>query len=123
MPSRRQTLRHLFGGGWASDYGPAAEVQIREDGVVILPFLVNAEDLFFEFDGGPHKIGGATKQRLAALKAQGKKLGRKPASAAQIRRVRRLRAEGLSLREIAKNASISYGAVSNIISGNGAYAS
>jgi len=68
------------------------------------------------------QIGEATKQRLAALKAQGKKLGRKPASAAQIRRVRRLRADGLSLREIARNASISYGTVSNIINSNGAYA-
>jgi len=68
------------------------------------------------------QIGEATKQRLAALKAHGKKLGRKPASAAQIRRVRQLRADGLSLRHIAKNASISYGTVSNIINGNGAYA-
>jgi DNA invertase Pin-like site-specific DNA recombinase len=68
------------------------------------------------------QIGEATKQRLAALKAQGKRLGRKPASAAQVRRVRQLRAEGLSLREIARNASISYGTVSNIINGNGTYA-
>lgn len=67
------------------------------------------------------QIGEATKQRLAALKAQGKKLGRKPASAAQIRRVRQLRANGLSLREIARNASISYGTVPNIINGNGTY--
>jgi DNA invertase Pin-like site-specific DNA recombinase len=68
------------------------------------------------------QIGEATKQRLAALKAQGKRLGRKPASAAQVRRVKQLRAKGLSLREIAKNASISYGTVSNIINGNGTYA-
>ena len=32
------------------------------------------------------------------------------------------RAKGLSLREIAKNASISYGTVSNIINGKGTYA-
>ena len=69
------------------------------------------------------QIGEATKQRLAALKAQGKRLGRKPASAAQIRRVRRFRTEDLSLREIAKNASISYGTVSNIINSTGAYTS
>jgi len=68
------------------------------------------------------QIGEATKQRLAALKAQGKRLGRKPASAAQVRRVRQLRADGLSLRQIAKNASLSYGTVFNIINGKGTYA-
>ena len=68
------------------------------------------------------QIGEATKQRLAALKAQGKRLGRKPASAAQVRRVRQLRADGLSLRQIARNSSLSYGTVSNIVKRNGAYA-
>jgi len=67
------------------------------------------------------QIGEATKQRLAALKAQGKRLGRKPASAAQVRRVRQLRAEGFSLREIARNSSLSYGTVSNILKEQGAY--
>jgi len=68
------------------------------------------------------QIGEATKQRLAAVKAQGKKLGRKPASPWQIRRVRELKAQGQSLRQIARNSSLSYGTVYNIVNQKGCYA-
>lgn len=68
------------------------------------------------------QIGEATKQRLAAVKAQGKKLGRKPASAYQVKRIRELHAQGQSLREIARNSSLSYGTVFNIVNQKGCYA-
>lgn len=68
------------------------------------------------------QIGEATRQRLAAVKAQGKKLGRTPASAYQISRVRELRTQGLSLRQIARNSSLSYGTVHNIVNQKGCYA-
>lgn len=68
------------------------------------------------------QIGEATKQRLAAVKAQGKKLGRKPASPYQIKRVRELKAQGQSLRQIARNSSLSYGTIYNIVNQKGCYA-
>ncbi|MCI2425829.1 recombinase family protein [Candidatus Acetothermia bacterium] len=68
------------------------------------------------------QIGEATKQRLAAVKAQGKKLGRKPASAYQVKRVRELRAKGQSLRQIARGSMLSYGTVYNIVNQKGCYA-
>lgn len=68
------------------------------------------------------QIGEATKQRLAAVKAQGKKLGRKPASAYQVKRVRELKIQGQSLRQIARGSELSYGTVYNIVNKKGAYA-
>ena len=68
------------------------------------------------------QIGEATRQRLAAVKAQGKKLGREPASTYQINRVRELRAQGMSLRNISKNSSLSYGTVYNIVNQKRCYA-
>ncbi len=68
------------------------------------------------------QIGEATKQRLAAVKAMGKKLGRSPASAFQIKRVGELRTQGQSLRQIARNSSLSYGTVYNIVNQKGCYA-
>jgi DNA invertase Pin-like site-specific DNA recombinase len=68
------------------------------------------------------QIAEATKQRLAAIKAQGKRLGQKPASPYQVKRVKELRAKGLSLRQIAKNSSLSYGTVYNIVNRKGYYA-
>ena len=68
------------------------------------------------------QISEATRQRLQALKAQGVKLGQKPKSRVQVKRVRQLHAQGLSLRQIAKNASLSYGTVYNIVKRRGYYA-
>ena len=53
-------VRHLFGGGWATDYGPTVDVVPDQSGMVSLPFLIDAENIFYELDGGPHKIGGTT---------------------------------------------------------------
>ncbi len=61
MATQRQTLRHLFNGGWSTDFGPNAEVGLSPDGLVRIPFMTTAKNLLFEFDGGPHKMGGTTK--------------------------------------------------------------
>lgn len=53
-------IRHFFGGGWATDMGPTTDVQ-PTDGRLVIPFLWDAENVFFELDGGPHKIGGTEK--------------------------------------------------------------
>ena len=67
MASKAQTFRHLFGGGWATDFGPSANVSPSASGDVVLPFLVDAENVFFELDGGPRKIGGTTKLNSSAI--------------------------------------------------------
>jgi len=61
VTAKRQTVRHLFAGGFATDFGPSAPVGISNDGTLAFPFLLQAENVFFELDGGPHKIGGTTK--------------------------------------------------------------
>lgn len=67
MASKKQIFRHLFGGGFATDFGPSADVVPNAGGDVIFPFLVDAENVFFELDGGPHKIGGTTKLNSSAV--------------------------------------------------------
>lgn len=64
---KMQNIRHFFGGGFATDFGPTADVQIRGDGSVVIPFLVDAENCIYELDGGPRKIGGTTKGNSSAV--------------------------------------------------------
>ena len=65
----KRTLRHFFGGGWATDFGPSADVSPDGSGKVVVPFLVDAENCLFELDGGPHKIGGTTRVNSSALES------------------------------------------------------
>ncbi len=67
MTSKRRTIKHLFGGGFATDYGPAAPIGADSGGTLTLPFLLEAENVFFELDGGPHKIGGTTKLNSSTI--------------------------------------------------------
>ena len=67
MPTARNSIRHKFGGGWATDFGPTAEVQLGQDGSVVVPYLVNAENITFELDGGTHKVGGTAKLNSSAI--------------------------------------------------------
>ena len=61
MPSRKQTFRHVFGGGWASDFGSEAEVGSAGDGLIQIPFLLDSLNTYYHLDGGAHKIGGTSK--------------------------------------------------------------
>ena len=67
------------------------------------------------------QISEATSQRLQSLKAAGKKLGRKPASLVQVRKVRGMKRAGASLRTIESRTHLSYGTVRNIVNNEGAY--
>lgn len=68
MPANKTIpVRHLFRGGWATDLGPTVDVTPGPDGKVVIPFLLDAENLLFELDGGPHKIGGTTKVNASAV--------------------------------------------------------
>ncbi len=69
MATRIQAVRHIFDGGWSTDFGPTADVTIGPDGKVGIPFLVDAENVYYELDGGPHKIGGTEKLNGSALES------------------------------------------------------
>ena len=67
MPSFRPYIKHTFGGGWATDFGPNAEVVPDQSGRVIVPFLTTAENVLYELDGGPHKSPGTVNVNSTAL--------------------------------------------------------
>ena len=58
MPARNVWIKHTFNGGWATDFGPTVYNTPEGDGTMKIPFLVNARNLVYEFDGGPHKAPG-----------------------------------------------------------------
>ena len=68
------------------------------------------------------QIGEATRQRLQALKANGKKLGRRPASPGQVKRVLELRDAGHSPNAITNRSNLSYGTIFAIVNKRGVYA-
>ena len=68
MTTRQTFIRHHFAGGWATDFGPTADV-IPEGNAVAVPFLVEADNVVFEFDGGPHKAPGTSKLNSSALES------------------------------------------------------
>ena len=69
MPSRTQYIRHLFDGGWATDFGPNADVVPDQSGQVRIPFFVDAENTLYEFDGGPHKMPGTAKLNSSQMES------------------------------------------------------
>ena len=60
MPASEFAVTHTFAGGWATDYGQTVYTAPGQDGRMPIPFLPDARNLFYEFDGGPHKFGGTT---------------------------------------------------------------
>lgn len=69
MASRSKFIKHLFGGGWETDRGPTAFVDVLPSGKVVLPWLNEAENCIYELDGGPHKMPGCTKNNAVALES------------------------------------------------------
>ena len=51
----------VFDGGWSTDLGLTMETLADEAGRIKIPFLIAAENVEYDLDGGPRKIGGATK--------------------------------------------------------------
>jgi len=60
-------LRHFFSGGWATDLGPTSDAAPDQAGHIRIPFLWDAENVYYELDGGPHKIGGTEKLNSSAV--------------------------------------------------------
>lgn len=71
MASRLLNLRHVFNGGWATDFGPTTDVSPQADGKVMVPYLVDAENVFYTLDGGPSKIGGTEQLNASAVASGG----------------------------------------------------
>lgn len=67
MPTDDLTLRLIFNGGWATDFGTTVDATPDETGRVVIPFLTEAEDCFFEMDGGPHKMGGTSRANASVI--------------------------------------------------------
>ena len=67
MFNKTTVIRHLFGGGWATDFGPSVDVSPDQSGKVVIPFLLTAQDCLYELDGGPHEIGGASRVNSSAV--------------------------------------------------------
>ena len=69
MATRDLFVRHLFAGGWARDFGPVTEATPDDAGYLRLPFLVEAENVVFEYDGGPRKMPGTSKLNAAVMES------------------------------------------------------
>ena len=69
MPSSDVFVRHLFGGGWATDLGPMYDAAPDGAGQLVIPFLTDAKNIQYELDGGPRKMGGTTKINSSALES------------------------------------------------------
>jgi len=68
MQTKMQWIKHLFGGGWATDFGPSFNAP-PNNGLMVMPFLMDAENIIYEMDGGPHCMPGTTKFNSTTLGA------------------------------------------------------
>jgi hypothetical protein len=69
MASGQIIVRHLFGGGWATDFGPMFDGSPDASGQILIPFLITAQNVLYELDGGPHKKPGTSKLNGSALES------------------------------------------------------
>ena len=69
MPTRTQTIRHTFGGGVATDFGPSIDAVPDQSGALVIPFLIDGDNVVLELDGGPQKIGGTSKLNTTTLES------------------------------------------------------
>ncbi|MCI0557605.1 MAG: hypothetical protein MN733_03860 [Nitrososphaera sp.] len=52
-------ITHKFMGGWATDFGTTVYTSPDQAGHLEIPFLKDARNIIYEFDGGPRKAPGA----------------------------------------------------------------
>lgn len=62
-------ITHRFGGGWATDYGPTAYVAPDGADMMNIPWLTDARNTVFEFDGGVHKAPGTANLNPSVLES------------------------------------------------------
>lgn len=68
MPATDLALRHVFSGGFATDFGSLAEMEVQGSRINI-PFLLRAENVYFLLNGGLRKAGGTEKYNSAAIES------------------------------------------------------
>lgn len=61
-------VTHRFGGGWATDFGPTHYAP-PANGTLTLPFLIDAQNIIYELNGGCHTMPGTTKFNSSTLGA------------------------------------------------------
>lgn len=71
MPSRQAWITHTFGGGWATDFGASYFAPPDQGGRVVIPFLTDARNTVFEFDGGLRKAPGTNRLNATSVSAGG----------------------------------------------------
>lgn len=62
-------ITHRFGGGWATDFGPTVYNSPDQNGAMNIPFLRDAKNVVFEFDGGVHKAPGTDNLNSTVLES------------------------------------------------------
>jgi hypothetical protein len=66
-------VRHLFGGGYATDLGPSWDGAPQGGGFgaaqIVIPYLTTADNVMFDLDGGPTKSPGTVKINATALES------------------------------------------------------
>ena len=62
-------LTHRFAGGWATDFGPTTYGSPGQDGSMSIPYLRDARNVVYEFDGGIHKAPGTARLNSGALES------------------------------------------------------
>lgn len=60
MPDRYQRVVFSIGGGLGPDFGPSFTGAAQNNALAV-PFLIRADNVLFDLDGGIHKIGGGTR--------------------------------------------------------------
>src|SRR3990167_1943630 len=60
MTTASTFIRHVIGGGWATDFGGSADVSIQGN-VASIPFLATADNIQWKLNGGFDKCGGTSK--------------------------------------------------------------
>jgi hypothetical protein len=73
MPSSDTFIRHLFGGGFATDLGPSTDSGPQGGGggiaQMVVPWLTRCDNIMFDLDGGITKSPGTTKINSSALES------------------------------------------------------
>lgn len=66
MPDSYRKTILTWGGGWAPDIGNSYS-GAPANGVLALPFLKQADNVLYELDGSPHKVGGTIRYNSSAI--------------------------------------------------------
>lgn len=69
MPASDLALTHTFDGGFATDYGGFADIDIDAGRRVRVPFLTRAENIFYGSAGQISKIGGISKYNASTIES------------------------------------------------------